>query len=242
MKKEYSRETESLCPVCLKKISATRVHQGDEVFLVKECSDHGAFSTIIWRGAPLMTEWQRPKTPARPALFYGNVERGCPFDCGLCEAHQQIPCSVLLEVTNRCNLHCAVCFADSDHRKSEDISLEKIQWLLERAIAAAGPSNLQLSGGEPTLRNDLPEIVKVARQVGYSFIQVNTNGLRLASDRDYVSRLQDAGLSSVFLQFDGVDDEVYRTSEGKSTSRPETSRPLRIAGPRESVSSLSLPS
>ena len=216
MEKEYSRETESVCPVCLKKISATRLHRGDEVFLVKKCDDHGIFDTIIWRGNPSMKEWQRPKTPAHPALFYGNVERGCPFDCGLCEEHQQIPCSVLLEVTDRCNLHCAVCFADSGHQKSEDVSLEKIQWLLERAIAAAGPSNLQLSGGEPTLRNDLPEIVKIARQIGYSFIQINTNGLRLASDRDYVSRLQDAGLSSVFLQFDGVDDEIYLTLRGRA--------------------------
>ncbi len=94
----------------------------------------------------------------------------------------------------------------------EDISLEKIRWLLERAIAAVGQSNLQLSGGEPTLRDDLPEIVEIARTVGYSFIQVNTNGLRLAADKDYLQRLSAAGLSSAFLQFDGVDDEIYRLS------------------------------
>jgi 7,8-dihydro-6-hydroxymethylpterin dimethyltransferase len=216
MEDEYISKTESLCPICLKKISAKRQLRDNDVFLVKTCEDHGVFSTILWRGKPAITEWQRPKTPAHPTLFYGNVEKGCPFDCGLCESHQQIPCSVLLEVTNRCNLHCAVCFADSGQQKSEDISLEKIECLLERAIAAAGPSNLQLSGGEPTLRNDLPEIVKTARQVGYSFIQVNTNGLRLASDRDFVGRLQDAGLSSVFLQFDGVNDEIYRTLRGRA--------------------------
>jgi len=82
-------------------------------------------------------------------------------------------------------------------------------------MAAAGPSNLQLSGGEPTLRNDLPEIVDIARQVGYSFIQVNSNGLRLASDINYVRRLSEAGLTSVFLQFDGVDDEINRLLRGK---------------------------
>lgn len=216
MEKKYPHETESVCPICLKKISAKRLNRGDEIFLVKECKDHGTFDTIIWRGKPSMDDWQRPKEPAHVPLFYASIQNGCPFDCGLCEAHQQIPCSVLLEVTDRCNLQCAVCFADSGHQKSEDVSLEKIQWLLERAIAAAGPSNLQLSGGEPTLRNDLPEIVKTAREVGYSFIQINTNGLRLASDKDYVSRLQDAGLSSVFLQFDGVDDEIYRTLRGKA--------------------------
>jgi uncharacterized radical SAM superfamily Fe-S cluster-containing enzyme len=209
-------ETESLCPICLKRVKATRLLQGDEVFLVKECEDHGSFRTAIWRGEPSMAEWQRSKEPVHPCLCYGTVEKGCPFDCGLCEAHAQLPCSVLLEVTDRCNLHCPVCFADSGRGEAGDLSLEKISWLLERAIAAVGPSNLQLSGGEPTLRDDLPEIIEVARRVGYSFIQVNTNGLRLASDRVYVRRLHDAGLSSVFLQFDGVDDEVYRSLRGRA--------------------------
>jgi uncharacterized radical SAM superfamily Fe-S cluster-containing enzyme len=123
---------------------------------------------------------------------------------------------VLLEVTDRCNLHCAVCFADSGRHEAEEPSVARISELLERAIAAAGPSNLQLSGGEPTLRDDLPEIVEAARRVGYSFIQVNTNGIRLAADKRYVQRLAGAGLASVFLQFDGVDDETYRRLRGRA--------------------------
>jgi uncharacterized radical SAM superfamily Fe-S cluster-containing enzyme len=83
-------------------------------------------------------------------------------------------------------------------------------------MAAAGPCNLQLSGGEPTLRDDIPEIVELARRIGYSFIQLNTNGLRLASDKEYLKRLQTAGLSSVFLQFDGVDDEIYLSLRGRA--------------------------
>ena len=216
IKKADSNETESLCPVCLKRIKATRLLRGDEVFLVKECKDHGSFRTVLWRGEPSMTEWQRPKDPIHPGLCYGTVEKGCPFDCGLCDAHEQLPCSVLIEVTDRCNLNCAVCFADSGRAEAEDPSLERISWLLERAMAAAGPCNLQLSGGEPTLRDDLPEIVEVARRIGYSFIQVNTNGLRLASDKDYGRRLRVAGLSSVFLQFDGVDDDIYRSLRGRA--------------------------
>lgn len=208
-------QTESLCPVCLKTVAATRQPQGDDVFLIKECADHGRFSTIIWRGTPSMAEWRRPKQPAHPDLCYGIVERGCPYDCGLCNAHQQRPCSVLLEVTSRCNLHCAVCFADSGDGGDDDPSLAALTWRLERAMAAAGPCNLQLSGGEPTLRDDLPDIVEIARRVGYSFIQLNTNGLRLAADRGYADRLAAAGLSSVFLQFDGTDDQVYHRLRGR---------------------------
>ncbi|MDD5177555.1 MAG: radical SAM protein [Sterolibacterium sp.] len=216
MEQANPNETESLCPVCLKRIKATRLLRGDEVFLIKECGEHGVFETVIWRGEPSMVEWKRAKKPVHPELCYGPVDKGCPFDCGLCAAHEQMPCSVLLEVTDRCNLHCAFCFADSSSRKAEDPTLEKISWLLERAMAAAGSCNLQLSGGEPTLRNDLPEIVEIARRIGYCFIQLNTNGIRLAADKDYAKQLQGAGLSSVFLQFDGVDDEIYRTLRGRS--------------------------
>lgn len=215
MGKAQPDETESLCPVCFKRVKAARVLRGDQVFLVKECVEHGFFSVVIWRGKPSMAEWQRPKAPVYPEVCYGSVEKGCPFDCGLCAAHGQLPCSVLLEVTDRCNLHCPVCFADSGIGQTEDVPLERISWLLERAMVAAGPCNLQISGGEPTLRDDLPEIIKMAQRIGYSFIQVNTNGLRLASDVAYVSRLLAAGLSSVFLQFDGVDDEVYRALRGR---------------------------
>lgn len=216
MKESHVDETESLCPVCLRRIEAKRVAEGNEVFLVKECRDHGSFKTIIWRGEPSMAEWRRPKDPVHPYLCYGTVERGCPFDCGLCAAHVQLPCSVLLEVTDQCNLHCAVCFADSGANGGEDPPLEQISRLLERAMRAAGPCNLQLSGGEPTLRDDLPEIIEAAQRIGYSFIQVNTNGLRLASDLSYARRLRAAGLSSVFLQFDGVDDEINRALRGRA--------------------------
>jgi len=216
MEKSHLNETESLCPVCLKRVKATRLLQGGDVFMVKECRDHGSFRTVLWRGEPSMSGWQRPKAPVRPDLCYGTVEKGCPFDCGLCDAHVQLPCSVLIEVTDRCNLNCTICFADSGRREAKDPSQEKISHLLERAMAAAGPCNLQLSGGEPTLRDDLPDVVEIARNIGYSFIQVNTNGLRLAADTGYVKRLQAKGLSSVFLQFDGVDDAIYRSLRGKA--------------------------
>jgi uncharacterized radical SAM superfamily Fe-S cluster-containing enzyme len=57
--KVFPDKTESLCPVCLKRIRATRLLQGDEVFLVKECEDHGSFRTIIWRGKPSMAQWAK---------------------------------------------------------------------------------------------------------------------------------------------------------------------------------------
>jgi uncharacterized radical SAM superfamily Fe-S cluster-containing enzyme len=87
---------------------------------------------------------------------------------------------------------------------------------LFRRAAQAGPdSNIQLSGGEPTLRDDLPELVGMGRAAGFDFIQVNTNGLRLGRERAYVKALKQAGLASVFLQFDGMDDHIYRRLRGR---------------------------
>ncbi|WP_459814180.1 radical SAM (seleno)protein TrsS [Geotalea toluenoxydans] len=222
-------KTESVCPVCLQRVTATRLTEGNEVFLTKECPEHGPFRTVIWRGEPSMAEWRRPKEPVHPEVCYGAVDKGCPLDCGLCADHRQMPCSVLLEVTQRCNLQCAVCFADAGPGETADLSLERISWLLQRSMVAAGPCNLQLSGGEPTLRDDLPEIIELARRVGYSFIQLNTNGIRLAVEPAYVRRLADAGLASVFLQFDGVDDVIYRTLRGEALLERKL-RAIRNAG------------
>jgi len=83
-------------------------------------------------------------------------------------------------------------------------------------LSSSGHScNIQLSGGEPTLRDDLPEVAALGRAMGFRFIQLNTNGLRLARDPAYVERLKEAGLASVFLQFDGVNDAPYTALRGR---------------------------
>jgi uncharacterized radical SAM superfamily Fe-S cluster-containing enzyme len=119
-----------------------------------------------------------------------------------------------LEVTRRCDLGCAVCYADS-RSEGDDPALEVIAGWFQRAKESASNCNIQLSGGEPTLRDDLPEIVAVGRRLGFEFIQLNTNGLRLARDRAYLKALKQAGLSSLFLQFDGTDDSIYRRLRGR---------------------------
>lgn len=88
MSKTIAR-TESLCPICLEKIEAFKVKEGDNIYMVKDCEKHGKFKTIIWRGSPKYEKWKRPKTPAYPPITYTSVSRGCPFDCGLCSEHRQ---------------------------------------------------------------------------------------------------------------------------------------------------------
>jgi uncharacterized radical SAM superfamily Fe-S cluster-containing enzyme len=207
-------KTESVCPECLARIPATRVARGDGVYLKKTCPEHGDFSTVIWRGLPAYASWVRPKIPSYPDNPFTAVDRGCPFDCGLCPDHRQQSCSVLFEVTQRCDLRCPVCFADAGDHPVPDPDLLQIEGWYQRLLDAGGPFNIQLSGGEPCLRDDLPDIIALGRSMGFTFFQVNTNGLRLSRDRDYLKRLQEAGLSTVFLQFDGICDCIHEKLRG----------------------------
>jgi len=206
--------TESVCPECLARIPAHNVRRGDDVYLRKTCPEHGDFETIVWRGQPDYLGWVKPKIPAHPTNPLTAVEQGCPFDCGLCPDHRQHTCTAVLEVTQQCDLRCPFCFASAGSRRTVDPAIKVIEGWYRRLLDSGGPANIQLSGGEPTLRNDLPEIIALGRSLGFSFIQVNSNGLRLARDADYVRRLKEAGLSSVFLQFDGTDDAIMKTTRG----------------------------
>lgn len=207
--------TGSLCPICLQRIPAVREQEHDTVSLVKECSDHGRFRTVIWRGAPAFADWQRPKKPSTPRQASTNVVRGCPFDCGLCPTHGQHTCTALIEITQRCNLGCPVCFADAGQSADHDPSLERIGWLYDRVLEASGPCNIQLSGGEPTVREDLAAIIALGRSKGFGFLQLNTNGLRLAAEENYAVHLKEAGLASIFLQFDGLSAAVHQALRGR---------------------------
>jgi uncharacterized radical SAM superfamily Fe-S cluster-containing enzyme len=207
--------TESVCPECLTSIAAELVTEGDDVYLVKSCPDHGTFRTIAWRGAPDLTGWVRCTDPSHPTEPATAVDRGCPFDCGLCPDHRQQTCTALLEVTQHCDLRCRFCFASAGPGAPPDPGLATVEGWYRSLLASNGPCNVQLSGGEPTGRHDLADIVALGRSLGFEFIQLNTNGLRLASDGSLAPRLADAGLSSVFLQFDGTTDEINRSIRGR---------------------------
>ncbi|HEY8910907.1 MAG TPA: radical SAM protein [Desulfosporosinus sp.] len=206
--------TESLCPECLKRIPAQRVLEGENVYLLKRCPEHGDYRTLLWRGSPQWESWVRPTIPTPPKACFTDVEKGCPFDCGLCKDHYKTTCTALIEVTQRCNLNCRFCFANAGTEIDEP-SLGVIETWYKNVLEASGPVNIQLSGGEPTLRDDLPEIVEMGSSMGFEFIQLNTNGLRLAEDPSFMRRLKEAGLSSVFLQFDGTEEQIYQSIRGR---------------------------
>lgn len=194
-------KTRSICPQCGKQIEAKQVKRADGIYMVKSCGEHGDFDTVIWRGPISFDEWRGKTEP-----LHDDENMSCPNNCGICEEHKQATCCVLYELTSRCNLRCSFCFADGG--KGQDIPLKQVKKDIE-AIIVPGKTFLQLSGGEPTMRDDLPEIVAYAKEKGAKYVQLNSNGLRLAEDEQYVKRLAEAGLSFVFMQFDGTNDDIY---------------------------------
>ena len=208
--------TKSLCPVCLRLLEAEKVTGQGGIYLEKRCPEHGKFSVLIWEGELSgYLRWGRENNRAEPPVLPRASEKGCPFDCGLCGEHLRKGCCVLLELTNRCNLRCPVCFASAGEGQGRDLPLEEIAAQYDFLMAHGGPFNIQLSGGEPTMREDLPEIIRLGREKGFGFFQLNTNGLRLAAEPGYAKALREAGLDTVFLQFDGLDDRVYQILRGR---------------------------
>jgi hypothetical protein len=196
--------THSVCPVCLKRLPAQRVWVGAELHLRKTCPEHGPFQAVLWRGLADYQRW-RGDLPA------GAGNPGCPGACGLCADHLQGTCCVLLEVTRRCDLGCRFCFADGGDGEPDFAQVKA--WLEQ--LAEPGRTLVQLSGGEPTLRDDLPELVAAAKVAGCRYVQLNSNGIRLGQDPGYAKALAEAGLSFVFMQFDGTDDAIHRQLRGR---------------------------
>ena len=210
-------KTMSVCPVCLARIPAIKtVGEDGNIYLEKKCWEHGSFKTLIWEGdlesyiGWAAVDSNAPVTPVRAR----EAERGCPNDCGLCQNHARDGCCVLLELTNRCNLSCPVCFASAGEQTPHDLSVEEIGKQYDLLMEHGGPFNIQLSGGEPTMREDLDKIIALGKKKGFTFFQLNTNGVRIAEEAGYAEYLAKAGVSVVFLQFDGLDDEIYQTLRG----------------------------
>ncbi len=215
MGKQFAK-TYSVCPVCLKTIEAYKTEGEDGcIYLEKSCPEHGDWKTLIWEGdLESYRAWDSaPNGKTIPAGAV-PVKDGCPYDCGLCEEHERNGCCVLLELTNRCNLHCPVCFASAGNQEPKDLSLEEISHQYDLLMKKGGPFNIQLSGGEPTMRDDLDEIIKLGKEKGFTFFQLNTNGVRIAREEGYAEHLAESGVSCVFLQFDGLDDEIYKVLRG----------------------------
>ncbi len=225
---KFEAYSTSLCPECMSRIPMRIYEQDGVIYLEKTCPQHGRFEDVYWGDAELF-KW-----------FYGNwynaryvgtglenphtkTVSGCPFDCGICPQHKTPTILGIIDVTNRCNMACPVCFAYAGasnyvYEPSFEQIVEMIKLLRNNSPWACNA--LQFSGGEPTIRNDLPDLIHEAKKAGITHVEVNTNGLRIAEDIKYFKKLLDAGLSTLYLQFDGLREDIYKTTRARTNLVP----------------------
>ncbi len=210
--------TNSICSHCFRKLEAKIIFQNERVYMLKTCPDHGKEKVLISTDIPYYKKTREFNKPGdMPRKFGMKVERGCPYDCGLCSDHEQHSCVSIIELTDRCNLTCPTCYASSSPSHGRHRTLAEIETMLDIVVASEGePDVVQLSGGEPTLHPDFFAVMDMAKARPIKHLMINTNGIRLAKDRAFVERLAAymPGIE-VYLQFDSFEANALLSLRGE---------------------------
>lgn len=209
--------TQSLCPACLQVVQAKIVSRDGRVYFQKFCPRHGSREDFVCSDEKWFDRLEF-NVPGREPIKYGiEPNRGCPYDCGLCTQHEQHTCIALLEITGSCNLSCPMCFAASGPG-GKHLTLAECQRAIDRLVEVEGRAEiLQLSGGEPTIHPEFLQILDYACRQPIDFVMINTNGIRLANDRELCEELAARQKKChVYLQLDGLTDQVHISLRGES--------------------------
>jgi len=211
--KELPIETRTLCPECKKPLKGLIYEKEGKIFIKRECSEHGLFDEVYWEDSKyydfarkFAAEAKGIKNP-NVGFLIDNKGFNCPFDCGLCSNHHSHTALSNVVVTNRCDLSCWYCFFYA--KEGEPIyepSLKQLKNMFKNLRNEKPIANnaIQITGGEPTLRKDLIEIIKAAKKEGFDHIQLNTHAINLAFNKNLVLKLKKAGVNTLYMSFDGV--------------------------------------
>jgi 7,8-dihydro-6-hydroxymethylpterin dimethyltransferase len=206
-------KTYSVCPACyqegkIKKIPAEIVEENGKVWITKKCDKHGSFKEIYFGDSVLYKKWMKYKVTGGPSP---DVKTKIFDEPALYDEHKSQTVLTNLLITNRCNLRCSYCFMNAGATGYiYEPSLDKIRDMLIQARNEhpIGSKALQITGGEPTIREDLFEIIDMGKELGFSHIQVNTNGIKLAESIKYCQHLKDRKVNTIYMSFDGMTKET----------------------------------
>ena len=220
LKTGLPKTTQSLCPECTQLIDARIFEESGKVVMEKHCPDHGDFRDIVFSDARLylkMEEWSFGDNRGLHNPVVADATR-CPDDCGLCNLHTSHTALANVDLTNRCNLTCPVCFANANAAGYlYEPDFETVRRMLQ-ALRDERPAPcriVQFSGGEPTIYPRFLDVLRMAKEMGFSHLQAATNGLKFTS-LEFAQQCKEAGLHTLYLQFDGVCDDIYRRTRGES--------------------------
>ncbi len=203
---EILKQTRSICSTCDEIVPATYEISADErVYFSRTCPVHGSTDTDLGpHAAYYRTSFHVEK------LMIERYGDGGDTDIarGLSPFPLRKPAGLaILEVTERCNLTCPMCYAYSSPSE-RDYTLAEIEMRLDQLIEVEGKGiSLQISGGEPSVRKDLDQIAAMVRRKGFGHLEMVSNGIRLAREADFAAKLVSWGFTSVYLQFDSTRPE-----------------------------------
>ncbi|MBI4956172.1 MAG: radical SAM protein [Myxococcales bacterium] len=225
----WPRETDSLCPTCVKDVRAAivggevdwrhlvegkpgeiraRIEERDgRIVMRKRCPEHGEFEDVISVDPAFLTRIER--------LFPGRDVALSPdalHDHGTSAMRYGRGSVLTVDLTNRCNMMCDPCFMDANQvGYVHELEWAEIRRILDDAASVRPRRQLsiQFSGGEPTLSPHFLPAIRYAREKGYFAVQAATNGLRFAEEPGFARACKEAGLRMAYLQFDGVTNAAH---------------------------------
>jgi hypothetical protein len=220
----WPRETDSLCPKCVKEIrqqvldgerdltTLTRgkpgeirakiVEEDGQIKMKKRCETHGDFEDVMSID---------PAFLARIENLYPGRDFLAPLtslrDHGTSSVKYGRGSVLTVDLTNRCNMMCDPCFMDANQVGFvHELGWDEVQKILDDSltIKPRRQMSVQFSGGEPTLSPHFLRAIAYARDNGYFCVQCATNGVLFAQDPELAKEAKSAGLRLAYLQFDGV--------------------------------------
>ena len=234
---EIIRTTTSICPECMEQIKAdilidTSKGENGWVMMVKNCPNHGEFKDIISK-SPELYKWKNSYSdeidsrystkPINQINF--SINKGCPYDCGLCTDHQSQANLMIIDITNRCNLNCPICFANSNKQgRVVEYTYEQVVRIMDHFIKQRPyqAAIAQFSGGEPTLHPRIIDILKKCKEMGFQHRMINTNGIKMARSIEFCEKLKEADCGAIYLSWDASSNnsaEVYKKIRGMDLTK-----------------------
>ncbi len=221
----YYDFTLSLCPECLQRVDAKIVFEDEKVYMLKNCKEHGRLKVLIADDIAYYKNIRNYNKPSEmPYRFNTKTDYGCPYDCGLCPDHEQHSCLTIVEVTDRCNLTCPTCYAGSSPTYGRHRTLDEIKKMFNTIVEnEKEPDVVQISGGEPTIHPQFFEILDYAKTLPIRHLMLNTNGIRIAKEKDFAKRLKTYSPDfEIYLQFDSFKKEVLQEMRGADLTKIRT--------------------
>jgi hypothetical protein len=223
------KSTISLCPACLAHVPALIFTRGKRVLMRKLCPGHGPSEALLENDEDFYhlsnkDQWGR-RYEQDDVMAFPEFDSGC--NGGNCGGHDDNAefadqlanksCTILVEVTNACNLACPVCYSDA--RGNRKMPFDKFKEYLSRLIEIKnGLDSVQLTGGEAALHPDFWEMVAFLHRERVKKIYLPTNGIAFA-DPSIANRLTPfRDKLMVLLQFDGNSVEANRAMRAANTA------------------------